>query len=223
MKKILTALVMGFVCSGANGQGSIDINSGLTNDPGISTQGEYATSTANATTWFTGTISLEVFAVASASESQLTAINSYLNEMGGIYSALDLLQRDGFIEVSTTTLTGSIVGSVTGSISDGSFIFNPSLIGLSSAVTTDSTESLALYATAVGGTYAGWSGIIAFNNNVGGNQTVFPPGTAAAAELSGWGALNENLVLSLQAVPEPTSLALAGLGILSLFLFRRKK
>jgi hypothetical protein len=221
-KNLLTVLVIGSVCCGAKGQGSINIDAGLANNPGITTQGANATSTVNATTWFTGTISLEVFALASASQSQLNAINSYLSEAYGIYSVLDLLRQDGFIEVSTTTPTGSTVGAVTGSITDGSFEFNPAIIGLSSAVTTESTESLALYATAVGGPYDGWSGIIAFYNNVGGNYTIAPLG-GPPANLSGWGSLNENLVLSPQAVPEPTAIVLAGLGSLSLFLFRRKK
>lgn len=91
--------------------------------------------------------------------------------------------------------------------------------GLSDAVTTDTTESLALFVTAISGTYTGWSGVIAFNNNTGGNINAVPPGTPA--ELAGWGALDENLVLS--PTPEPTTTALAALGSVSLLLFRHRK
>jgi len=218
-KTIITTLAAGAVSLSSFGQGSLAVNAPVSNDPGVTIQGANAASTANATTYFTGTISLEVFALASATQAQLNAINAFINTSSGGASALALAQSDGFVEVSTTTAGGSTVGAVSGSIVGGSLAFNPSTIGLSSAVTTSSTEALLLYAVAVGGQYAGDSGAVAFNNNTGGSLLAVPAGTPAS--LTGWGALNENLVLS--PVPEPTTMALAGLGSLSLFLFRRKK
>lgn len=218
----MTTLVAGAVSAGAFAQGSLNVDGGLSNNPGFTTQGANATSTANATTYFTGTVSLEVFALASATQTQLNTINSFLNTTGGGAAALAAATGDGFVEVSTTTPTSGVVGAVTGSINGGSFAFAPATVGLSSAVATSTTESLLLFATIVGGADNGWSGAIAFNNSTGGNPTTTPPGTTAS--LLGWNTLNENLVLSAPgAVPEPTTMALAGLGSLSLFLLRRKK
>jgi len=219
-KTIITTLATSAISLSALAQGSLNVDSGVSNDPGVTTQGANAGSTTSATTYFTGTISLEVFALASATQAQLNSINAFINTANGGNAALVLAESDGFTEVSTTTPGGSTVGAVTGGISGGSFVFAPSTVGLSSGVTANSTEALLLYAVAVGGANAGWSGVVAFDNNTGGNLNATPqPGTPVA--LLGWGALNQNLVLS--PVPEPTTMALAGLGSLSLFLFRRKK
>jgi len=221
-KTLITSLAASALSLSAFAQGSLNMNGTVANDPGVTTQGANAGSTANASTYFTGTISLEVFALASATQGELNAINAFINTANGGANALALAQSDGFVEASTTTLNGSTVGSVSGNVSGGTIQFSPAAVGLT-GVTTSSTESLFLYAVAVGGVNAGWAGGIAFNNNVGGDPNATPiAGTAAA--LTGWGALNQNLVLSsAAAVPEPTTMALAGLGSLSLFLLRRKK
>jgi len=221
MKKqvILTTIAAGALSAGAYGQGLINVNNSVANSPGITTQGLNATSTSSATTYFSGTISLEVFALASATQGELNAINAYANTANGGNLALALAQTDGFLEVSTISVGSSTIGAVSGTISSGSFDFTSNAnVGLAN-VTTSSVESLLLYAVVTGGAYAGDSGVVAFNNSVGGSPFASPPGTAAS--LTGWGTLNQNLVLS--PVPEPTTMALAGLGSLSLFLFRRKK
>jgi hypothetical protein len=223
-KTIITTLAAGAVSLSSFGQGSLALDAAVNNNPGVAIQGANANSPANASlsSYFTGTVSLEVFALASATQAQLNAINAFINTANGGNAALALAQSDGFVEVSTTTAGGSTVGSVSGSVVGGSFAFSPSTIGLiggANGVTTSATEALLLYAVAVGGQYAGDSGVVAFNNNTGGSLVAVPAGTPAS--LNGWGVLNQNLVLS--PVPEPTTMALAGLGSLSLFLFRRKK
>ena len=122
---IITTLAAGGLSVSAFAQGNLVINTVLNNDPGVTTEGLNAASTTEATTWFTGTVSLEVFALAGATDAQLNAINSYLNTVGGDIAAFAFLQSDGFVEVSTTTVTGSTVGAVAGAVSDGYFAFNP--------------------------------------------------------------------------------------------------
>jgi len=111
-KTIITTLAASALSLSSFAQGSLNVNAEVTpNDPGITTQGANAASTSSATTYFTGTISLEVFALASATQSQLNAINAFINTSAGGSSALALAQSDGFLEVSTTVAGGSTVGA----------------------------------------------------------------------------------------------------------------
>jgi len=226
-KQIITALALTSLAAGAYAQGSIAINWAGPNGTGITTQGANATSTDNATTWFDGTVSLQIYFAPTATGAQLNAINSYLNVSGGAASAIALLGTDGFVEAETTTLKGSTVGAVSGSVTGGSLAFASS-IGLSavSGLNPGANGYIALVATELTATgtpklgAAGWQGVIAFANNVGGNPNATPtPGTPA--NLTGWNTLNTNLVLS--PVPEPATMALAALGGASLLLFRRRK
>jgi hypothetical protein len=217
-KQIITILAASGMAVSALAQGSVNIDASY--NPGITTQGLNAINPATATTWYTGTMALAIWYAASASSNQLSAINAFLNVTGGEADALALLSSDGFVQVSTTTPTGSTVGSITDSVGAGAFSFAQSTIGLASPVVTGGNGYLALVGTEVGGTHPGWSGVVAFANPLGGNPAAVPAGTPAL--LSGWNTLNENLVLSA-AVPEPGTLALAALGGASLLLFRRKK
>jgi hypothetical protein len=61
-----------------------------------------------------------------------------------------------------------------------------------------------------------WEGVVG-GTQANGNSSSQPP---SEAFLTGWDGLDQNLLLS--AVPEPASLALAGLGGLSMLLFRRR-
>jgi hypothetical protein len=217
-KQIFTILAAGSLSLSAFAQGSVSINDYLPpNYPGVTTFGTNATSTSLANTWFTGTLSLSIYYAASATTNQLNAINAYLNVSGGYAYALALLGTDGFVKASTTNPTNSTVGSVSGTVTSGQFAFSQSTVGLT-GVPTSTSAYLVLVATVVGGAYDGYSGIIAFANNTGGSPLGGTPGTPAL--LTGWGTLNENLVLS--QVPEPATLALLGFGGLSLLLFRRK-
>ena len=107
-------------------------------------------------------------------------------------------------------------------VNNGSFHYtaNSGIVDLPN-VGTDVTGYMALVATELtGASDPGWTGVIAFGNqSSGGNYTTTPAGTAVT--LTGWNTLDENLVLS--PVPEPATLAVAGLGGLSMLLIRRRK
>jgi PEP-CTERM motif len=214
-KFIITTVAVSALSLSALAQGSLNVNATVANDPGITLQGVNATSTTLATTYFSGTMSLQVWFLAG------TTVPANIDALNGINgtAAAALLGPDGFTEVSTTTFGGSTVGSVNGTISGGSFAFGGN-IGLGSAVPTATQGVLALVGTAVGGANAGWIGVIDFVNSTGGNPTTVPAGTPAT--LTGWGALNQNLVLT-SPVPEPSTMALAGLGGVAALLFRRRK
>jgi len=73
------------------------------------------------------------------------------------------------------------------------------------------------------GNYSSYASALAAGNALTGSSGVFSEvlasATGTANDIEGMGALN----LTSSAVPEPTTMALAGLGGLSLFFLRRKK
>jgi len=109
-----------------------------------------------------------------------------------------------FFDGSTLTLTGITAGSGSADTQNNVSI---AILGW--------TGNFASYAAAVaGGAFVGETAV--FNNPTGGGGTP----AAAAANLVNWLAAN-NLVLT--PVPEPSTIALGGLGAAALLLFRRKK
>jgi hypothetical protein len=223
-KQILTIVVATGLSLSVFAQGSVFVDANLPNfgaAGGITTQGANATSSSSATTFLNpgGTagnnFSLAIWFSTTANSAEVTAINAFLNQTGGAAAAQALFAADGFTEADA--------GATLGNINDGSFAYsaNGGNIVLPN-VTTSASGYMALVGTAIGGAFNGYSGVIAFANNAGGNLGAVPAGTAAT--FTGWNALNENLVLSpTTAVPEPSTMALAGLGSLAALMFRRKK
>jgi hypothetical protein len=220
MKKlIITTLVTTSLALGAFAQGSLTQVQGMFSTDGITTAGALASDPANASTWYTGNIALEVFyaSTASVTASQITAINA-LDGVSGV-AALALLQTDGFSLVSATTTTGSTAGSLSYAVNFGGFTAaDANTIGLLAPTVTGTTAWIAIYAVAVGGTYNGYSGVLAWSQLTGGNPTTTPAGVAANMAIDPTGL---NLVLT--PVPEPCTMALLGLGGLSLLMIRRRK
>jgi hypothetical protein len=226
MKKIiLTTFAVAGLGYGAFAQGSIgDIQVTFQND-GITT-GVGESNPANATTYYSGNISLEVFVASTANvtANQVAAINALDGTASGGALALSALTTDGFALESDTGAASApgAAGAIPFSAFEGflSPTTNPNQINLLQAA-TGTIEYIALYAVAVGGVDNGDSGVLAFSQNVGGNPYSTPAGLASNITKDPAG---QNLDLTApSAVPEPGTMALAGLGSLSLFLLRRKK
>jgi len=223
-KTIIATLATAGMTLGALAQGSITgIN--IINTQVTTADAANSTSASGATSWLTGDISLEIFYASSTtvSQTQINAINA-LNGVSGL-GALSLIDSDGFVLAGDPSLTSTTPGAISGYINDGQFDFSTGAFGLSGAPAGGTAANSWLVFYIVGtGQYANYSGALAFANATGGNPNSSPtpgqPSGITGLDLIG---ADQGLNLSLSAVPEPGTMALAGLGGLSLFLFRRKK
>jgi len=225
MKKIFVAIVL-TACSafGLYAQGTLDSITYMFNSDSITTLAPNATDPATASTWYNGDIQIEFFyaSKSSVSQSQVNGINS-LNGSGfeGAGSqALEMLYMDGFSLVSATTLHGNTAGPISYYVNNGFLTDGPDRIGLLSPVPTGGSGWLAIYAVIPDGPLAYGSSVLVWSqNNFGGNPNSTPiPGIPSNVQPD---PLGVNLVLDV--VPEPGTLALAGIGGLAFYLLGRKK
>jgi len=227
MKKlILTTLATAAVASGAFAQGSISQMQIMFVADGITTPGPGAQTPGVATTYYTGSVALELFYAPSNSTSlaNIAAINALDGTAGGGAAALTLLGTDGFTLVSSTNLStttvGNGVGSVVFPVSGGDFsAADPNQVNLLSPAATSANAVIAMYLVGdAADAFNGSSGVLAFLQNTGGNPYITPAGTPSTMAVD-----PEGLNIVLEPVPEPTTIALATLGGASLLLFRRRK
>jgi len=219
MKKLLLTLgaVIG-VSAAAFGQGSLLLQDGATPDFGsVSITGTNAND-ATVSDYYTGSLTLEIFAVQNASLATLQADQTgLLHDANNNAAALALLATDGFVQQSINGGSNIVVAANGGTFQVGS----AATIGNSGTITPSGTTvntEYVLYGSIANGSY----GILALNPSATGaaapgtpaNMNTIWPGSSAAGQ-----AFN----LYLQPVPEPTTLALAGLGGLSMLFLRRRK
>jgi PEP-CTERM motif len=228
MKKIIaTTCLSTLVALGAFAQGSVN---GI-NNLGfyVTTQGANATDPNNATTWYVGSLTMEVLFSTTASTANINALNAFNGTAGGGAAALSAATGSyGFSVVSLTGSATSSVGSVSGSADVNSNLKTfPNTVYLSTAFGPNTSGQMALYLVG-SGAYSTYSGLFAFGGASYGGQFINNPyGTqytltanSALATLGG----NQNLVLTAPvSAPEPSTMALAGLGGAALLMFRRRK
>jgi len=215
-KSLLISLATTGIAAGAMAQGSLGGFTGVFDSYGF-TVGPGQT-TSSATAYFTGNVDIELLYSTSATSGTVAALNA----LDGTSSGLATAEGDGFVVVSTTSVTGATTGDADGqtfAVSGGELTSaDPSEVGLAAPVPTSGTGIIAMFASVVGGADNGYSGLVAWSNQAfGGNPTTHPAGQDAATDTDAPG-----VNLDMVTTPEPTTLAFAGLGGLSLLLFRRR-
>jgi hypothetical protein len=221
MKKLIVTALATSVALGVFAQGSLTKIQTMFSNDGVTT-GLNQANPNTATAYYTGNINFELFyaSTASVTAGQITAINALAGTANGGANAFALLTTDGFTAASTTTLTGSTVGSLPFVVNSGDFtVADPNTVGLAGSTPTGVNAWIAVYAVGTSAGFINWSGVLAFAQNTGGNPTSVPAGTAAPMATDPAGI---NLDLTAP-VPEPTTLALAGLGGAALMAIRRRK
>jgi len=225
MKKIILTItaVVGASLSGfSQGQVAIE-NANAAGNVVIDINGSQSTSTSS----YTEAASFDVAAY--SLDATTTAGLTGLSASGNL-NPLDLIS-DGFtqdlIAGSLTPLTGS--AGQFGSTGPTAVI--PGVVNANGVLAIVAwTGNYATLAAALASNGASDIGILAFVNPIGGAA----PSPTATDDATGWNALanspaaaanggTDDLILSPVVVPEPGTMALAGLGSLSLFLLRRKK
>ena len=214
MKKSLLTLgaVLG-ISTGALAQGTL----AFTAAAGINT----VTSNGGASSgWYTGNVTVAIYTIAASGNSALaTTINTDGQTLGsqGAIAAVNLIETDFTLQDISPigNAAGAEAASQTDAVSGGAFVSEGNTqIGTASSLpqTTD------IYYAIVLTTASGLEGGLVLDSPAAGYLPSTSPVNSMTSE---YPANGENILLS--PVPEPTTLALAGLGGLSMLFLRRRK
>jgi hypothetical protein len=207
MKKLtLTIAALLGLSMGAYAQGYIIVSAeSLTGGAYVTTNTAYASSP---NSWPSGglgpvgtPITVELWAANPSDASVASTINN-ADLLNGATAVADMMASDDFTEVYSTSLTID-AGYGVGEFTQGS----TQIAGLTGGLVS-SGNSVVMVEVIDGNL----EGVIGGLQGIGTSQS--------PVDLNGWNATGNNLLLS--PVPEPATLALAGLGGLSLLLFRRR-
>jgi hypothetical protein len=199
-KTVITTIATLGITVGAFAQGSLFL-SDADIGPGVALSGANQANPAQSA-FFSGSLEIQVWFENSTTDANgISAINANINS--GTYKAPDLTNYK-----EEADITGIQVNSGTFTYSQ-----NSGSVALPDAPTSGTGTFVLI------GIAGSSEGAIAFQNATGGNPNIVPPGNPANPD--GWDGLGQNLVLS--ATPEPSTIALGGIGAASLLLFRRRK
>jgi len=209
MKKlVITGLATLALALGAFAQGSVDVGNAALVNPYID-NGALGTH-------YGGPYGLSVWELnATAVPADLSGINGTVGNNNGY----GLLAGDGFTLAKTwagQTMSGG--GFDLGELDMPSVSPKGGTVVLALGVwnSTAATWDAAVAAAANGG-------MVVFANPTA-DYTILPPNTPTPANLTGWDALGTSIVMTpLTSTPEPSVLALAGLGAAALLVIRRRK
>jgi uncharacterized protein (TIGR03382 family) len=228
MKKIVSTIVAVGLTASAFSQGQVNFENNAANGFVVESSASDTTGNTSGTYIDAPTFTAELWAIETPT-STTAGING-LDAFGNLNPA-DLVS-DGFVELSSAGNVSNLAGTA-GAFGGSGTVMNVPGVTASQTVfaVVAWTGSATTFAAAdVTGNYVG---ILAFLNSTAGAP---PAGLTGADDIAtGWNTLSnsprsaaegdsEDLIMNqVTATPEPTTLAFAGLGGLSVLLFRRRK
>jgi len=201
MKKLLltSAAIVG-LAAGASAQGLVLFDNTVANyGYSQNTEGNY----------YVGSLTVQIWSLAGSTVD--AGISAGNGQAGGNTVGYGLLTHDGFVLDATETV--SLTAAAQGGIAGGP-------VTLPNVTAPNGVIAIAAWTGGSYGAFGTYSGTIAFHEGdivpIGAPQS--PPNDISA----GWNAFNSDLIMT-QVVPEPGTLAMAGLGAAALLIFRRRK
>jgi hypothetical protein len=211
-KTVITTIAALSITAGAFAQGSITFEGGTTVDYVSAYSGNRAVDTSptsSSTVSYAGAFNTQIWFENSTTDvASQTTINTLDGTSGGGAAILAFLQGN-----SNFSLQASVNLNISPQALGG--FAAPSTVNLPT-VPTGVNGLFVVYATDGAGLAGGLAGF----GNTGGNPFAAQPGIPADYEPT-FDQPNQNLVMS--PTPEPSTIALGGLGAASLLLFRRRK
>jgi len=224
-KSLLTLGAVVAIAAGASAQGYLNLGTSSAGFDTVSSNPSDSGVGGTYSDWPTGTITLEIFTISATGNAALaTSIDTLAGSASTEAQAITDVTGggDGFTQQAFGPQGGGTAGELESQnlgITGG--YFNASAAAINIVGTSGSVPAspmfYALYATYVSGS-THYAGVLVLDNPT----TGYGPGslTQPSTMTSDW---NQGQNLLLAPVPEPATLALAGLGGLSMLFLRRRK
>ena len=212
MKKSLLTLgaILG-ISTGALAQGTL----AFTAAAGINTETSNGSASGG---WYTGNVIVAIYTIAAAGNAALAnTINADEQSAGTEVFGINLIESDFTLQDISPigNPAGAEAASQTDAVSGGALVSEGNTqVGTAATLSETTPIYYALVLTSQDGI---WEGAVVMNNPAAG----YDPSTSPVNNMtSEYPADGQNIILP---VPEPTTLALAGLGGLSMLFLRRRK
>jgi|HubBroStandDraft_2_1064218.scaffolds.fasta_scaffold154307_1 hypothetical protein len=216
-KSLLTLGAVVALAAGASAQGTLGIFNA--SSAGFNTVTSNPGDPGN--NWYTGSLNLSIYTLAaSGNANAASTINADEQSLASVVAGVNLITSGWTLQnigIGGGAQSANSLLAITGGLISGA---SEATYTVGSSGTLAPTASIYYALVFTGGT-GGVEGAVVLNNVAG-----YTPGTATAEDEAPalWPGNQQNVLLAPATVtPEPTSIALAGLGGLSMLFLRRRK